>query len=498
MKLGSVVLVVELFALSTLAQYTERDGQDQVSRREADFTYLPACATECLLQTTDILSCESDLSCVCVNNTLLAQTSSCVLANCTVREALRAKEWTVEVCDSPARSQRAGVLSLTWVMYGAALIAILMRLLARLSGTGLSWDDGLAAGCMLLLTVLAVLVTLMVVYGLGHDIWTVKYDEVYNFFEFFYVNEIIYVALNGCIKISILLLYLRIFPKTVSHDFRYLCWFMISICTAYLLSNSLVFIFQCHPVAYAWTSWDGQHTGHCIDIQAFNYASIATNIALEVVVFILPIPRLLRIDMCLRKKIVACLTFTVGFTVTGCSIARAVTLPSRSSTNPTWDFVRLAELSMAESSLGIMCACLPPGAQLLRKLVHSKRSDYAEGGSPFSSKRNSRMITPLDVLATRNVEEMSPVRTETTVEGSWEQTTTEQEKRRWGKKARDGSDGSEGSEKDEDGLGLEAWPSEDTLEGSGSGEGEEDGEDDHEKVHEAAHRAHVRFGGVVQ
>ncbi|KAF2768697.1 hypothetical protein EJ03DRAFT_383130 [Teratosphaeria nubilosa] len=467
MKLGSVALVVELFALSTLAQqHAERDGQDQVSRRQGDFTYLPACATECLLQTTDILSCESDLSCICANNTFLTQTASCVSAYCTVREALRAKAWHAEVCDSPGRSQRADVLSLTWVMYGAALIAIFMRLLARRSGTGLSWDDGIAAGCMLLLTVLAVLVTLMVVYGLGHDIWTVKYDNVYNFFELFYVNEIIYVALNGFIKISILLLYLRIFPKTVSHDFRYLCWIMTSLCAAYLVSNSLVFIFQCHPVAYAWTSWDSQHTGHCIDIQAFTYASIAINIALEIAVFTLPIPRLLRIDMSLRKKIVACLTFTVGFTVTGCGIARAVTLPSLSSTNPTWDFVRLAELSMAESSLGIICACLPPAAHLLRQLVHSKRSDYAERGSPFNSKRNSRMVTPLDIWTTGDVEEMSPVRTETTVERSWEQTMTQQEKRRWGKKVRDGS---EGSEKDEDGLGLEAWPSEDTLGESGSG-----------------------------
>lgn len=112
-----------------------------------------------------------------------------------------------------------------------------------------------------------------------------------------------------------------------------------------------------------------------------------TNIALDILVYILPITMLLRIKtMPVRKKIGVGLMFSVGLFVTICSIIRLRYLVQwGKTTNPTWHNNYPALWSMVETNLSVVCACLPSMAGLFQRMYKvvsgGSWGTYATGNS---------------------------------------------------------------------------------------------------------------------
>lgn len=117
-------------------------------------------------------------------------------------------------------------------------------------------------------------------------------------------------AAMGCTKITILCLYLKVFP---SKGFRTICFVTIGVCIVFALVFSLGTVFHCWPVSYGWTGWTGETKGHCINFNAFAWAHAIVNIILDLFVIILPIPQLLRLALGTRRKVHVILMFSVGF-----------------------------------------------------------------------------------------------------------------------------------------------------------------------------------------
>jgi hypothetical protein len=161
-------------------------------------------------------------------------------------------------------------------------------------------------------------------------------------------------------KIAILLLYLRIFPDSCSNVFRRCCLILIFICMACMIAICLTQAFECHPVSLAWMMWDGLHHGHCIDTVAQVYAAAIINMLLDFTVFLIPIPKVMKLEISTGKKIAATAIFCVGIFAVGCSCARAVYLPRWGlSTNPLWQYNDVAFWSVIECNVGVICACAP-------------------------------------------------------------------------------------------------------------------------------------------
>jgi hypothetical protein len=57
---------------------------------------------------------------------------------------------------------------------------------------------------------------------------------------------------------------------------------------AFIISN----LNHCQPFRYTWYRWDNQQDGKCGDIEAQTFAYAGLNIALDLVTFYMPIPRL--------------------------------------------------------------------------------------------------------------------------------------------------------------------------------------------------------------
>ena len=90
------------------------------------------------------------------------------------------------------------------------------------------------------------------------------------------------------------------------------------------------------------------------------FAASAINITFDLIVFILPIPRLLQVQISRRTKIGISMTFLVGLFVTVCSLIRLAYLVRwRTTTNPTWTYSPIALWSIVECEIGIVCACMP-------------------------------------------------------------------------------------------------------------------------------------------
>ena len=141
----------------------------------------------------------------------------------------------------------------------------MIRFLARwlIQGTSIGWDDWMILVAWDGIVPSTVFVHIMINHGMGRDIWTVDPSGITLMLKLFYFEQYIYQLIIVATKISIVFLYLRIFPATVSQRFRYVCWAVIAALVAYFFGFVIYFAVECRPVSFFWTRWDGEHEGTC-------------------------------------------------------------------------------------------------------------------------------------------------------------------------------------------------------------------------------------------
>jgi hypothetical protein len=130
-----------------------------------------------------------------------------------------------------------------------------------------------------------------------------------NVAQYFYIEEFLYTFLVVFTKISILLLYLRIFT---TRAFKWQCYTLITIIASFGIGCIVSTGLYCRPISYVWEGWDGQHKATCVNINAQTYSLAGINMTLDIVIFILPIPQLWALQMSTKKKIAVGTMFAVG------------------------------------------------------------------------------------------------------------------------------------------------------------------------------------------
>ena len=238
---------------------------------------------------------------------------------------------------------------------------VVIRLIARkpTQTEMFGWDDTLIVLAFLTGVPMAVNQWYMTKHGLGQDIWTRSFEDVTEVLKLFYMAEVFYLTTTVLTKVSILFFYLRVFS---SFTFRRIVWAVVGVCTAFYVSFVFALVFQCWPISYAWTRWDGEHSGQCINIGAGIFSHAAMNMVLDLVVLILPLPVLWKMQLTysIMGKVHIFVMFSFGLVVTVISALRLQTLVNFfNSRNPTYDFFAPALWSALEVYIGIICACLP-------------------------------------------------------------------------------------------------------------------------------------------
>lgn len=184
------------------------------------------------------------------------------------------------------------------------------------------------------------------------------------------------------LKLTLLLFYLRIFP---SQKLRWLLWGTVAFDVLFGASFVIAVLAQCTPIDFFWFRWDGEHQGHCVNINAIGWSNAAISIALDLWMLALPLSQLRALRLHWKKKVAVALMFVVGTFVTVVSVLRLGALVEFAGTaNPTQDNYDVQFWSTVEINVGIICACLPAMRQLLAWLFPAAfggttRNGYAAG-----------------------------------------------------------------------------------------------------------------------
>jgi hypothetical protein len=125
--------------------------------------------------------------------------------------------------------------------------------------------------------------------------------------QLFFVAQIFYKLTMNMTKISILLLYMRIF--SVFTWFRWIVRGLIGIVTAYMTAAFFASVFQCTPVARA---WDKSIPGTCISIEKNWYANAGFSIATDTIILLLPITPILSLKLPAGEKVAVLGVFILG------------------------------------------------------------------------------------------------------------------------------------------------------------------------------------------
>ncbi|KAF3764025.1 hypothetical protein M406DRAFT_51480, partial [Cryphonectria parasitica EP155] len=349
----------------------------------------------CLVSAIEQSPCSiTNQTCVCTNAPLQADVTVCVTQNCTVKESLVTKNATNTACGVPIRdrSQTYNITSITLGVISGFLILLRLGFKLLVTTTGLTLDDW-----FILLTILSGVPSSVIVSygtvpnGLGRDVWTLTPTKITNFGLFFHTMAVLYFAQVMLLKLSLLFFYLRIFPE---RKVRHLLLGTAAFNTLVGIVFIFLAIFQCHPISYFWTKWDGEHTGTCMDINAIGWANAIISIALDLCMLAIPMWQVKNLHLNWKKKIGVGIMFATGAFVTVVSVIRLSSLVTfAKSDNPTWDNYDVSIWSSVEINVGIICACMPT-LRLLLVRVFPVFGSTRSGGAYYNYSGNGSKSNP--------------------------------------------------------------------------------------------------------
>jgi hypothetical protein len=129
-----------------------------------------------------------------------------------------------------------------------------------------------------------------------------------------YINilEALYGPLIFCVKMSIILQYLRMFAphRAVSPLVYYGSWFLIATCTTFYAATTILTIFACTPREKIWNKlYIG---GHCMNYRAIIVSTAIFNIISDVAILLLPVTSVWKLQIPAKRKVAIIMLFGTG------------------------------------------------------------------------------------------------------------------------------------------------------------------------------------------
>ncbi|KAL8627718.1 hypothetical protein Q9189_006585 [Teloschistes chrysophthalmus] len=286
------------------------------------------------------------------------------------------------------------------VVFALAVVAVTLRLICRrLMKVALSYDDYLILVGLFFTFAQCFCEAYTVRFGNGKHLIAVGVTKLQPNVKIQYALQFFWSFAFVFIKLSILLFYRRLFPtQNTSRTWR-ICHLLLCILSVILgIISTFGAAFQCTPVKYM---WDLTIPGHCINFVAFARFTGVMNLVTDVGILSLPIPIVWSLKLERSKKIGVCALFLLGGFVCVTSIVRLYYLEAVGnghSIDPTWDNVNTAIWTCVEPCIGVVCACLPIMAPLLRTHIvsfatsafRSRKRSKQSGSSGYTGERGSR------------------------------------------------------------------------------------------------------------
>lgn len=209
------------------------------------------------------------------------------------------------------------------------------------------------------------------------------------------VSNDLWILIVKITKASILVQYFRVFTGRV---IRILCFALLAVTLPAACWGIFGGTFLCSPTAKLWKP---QLPGHCMDAQVYWVSVAGTDIGLDFLTLLLPLPAITKLHLPRKQKISLVLVFLLGFSVCLFSVARLATVTATAArghfvASGVWAII----WSPIEANVGIICASLlalkPLMDLLFPKLMqeveppkHSMRLAMVEAGETTGQSRPS-------------------------------------------------------------------------------------------------------------
>ncbi|KAK4674900.1 hypothetical protein QC764_503070 [Podospora pseudoanserina] len=286
-----------------------------------------------------------------------------------------------------AENQNGDIIGSVVGIMVLGLSSVVLRLFTRLinKGPGLAADDYVILFAAVMGIGTAVCCLISVPWGGGKHLWVVTHEEFTKLYQTTYAFVIVYITCISATKVSILLFYRRVFGTNV-------IWYIVfGFTCAHWAEVTITWLAGCRPIDYYWRQYtDPTATGSCIDAPLFYFCNGIIGLVIDVAILLVPIPTVWKLNMPTTKKVFVGGILLLGSFVCVASAIRIVMMDQLvKSPDFTWAMSKVFIWSCCEPFIGIVCACLPTYAPLVRRWWRGELSGYPDTPKVYMSDKPS-------------------------------------------------------------------------------------------------------------
>ncbi|KAH8665080.1 hypothetical protein BGZ60DRAFT_63391 [Tricladium varicosporioides] len=192
--------------------------------------------------------------------------------------------------------------------------------------------------------------------GNAQHVWNLKPQNITQFYLILWLVQMAYPLGIGLIKMSILALYLRLFP---SDTFRLIIQCAMGFIGAMTTAVVFAVMFSCNPVDSNWKipPWEKPN---CINRTNLVFAISGLAFVTDIAVLLMPMKYLIRLRVSTRERIQVIAVMGLGGVTCIASIVRFKYMGVVAyGSDPTWDGFYLSFWSSIEFHLGVITSCIP-------------------------------------------------------------------------------------------------------------------------------------------
>lgn len=252
-----------------------------------------------------------DIKCLCQDDDLLTSLTYDLLRKCPPADQNRGIEVAQKLCLSALPSldddRGAEIVAIVGVMMALSTIAVILRLIARrISAAPYGADDFLIVVALILTYGLNINEIIAVHYGFGRHQLMLSLDYIKKFLLNDWTIQIIFASSITVTRLSLLVFYHRLFPVK-----RFTIIALITGCVliAWWISFLFAIIFSCVPVE---SYWNKAIVGHCINEHTLSWGITGSELVVNIIMIILPIPWLWHLRLAWTKKLALIGIFSLG------------------------------------------------------------------------------------------------------------------------------------------------------------------------------------------
>ncbi|EPS32393.1 hypothetical protein PDE_07353 [Penicillium oxalicum 114-2] len=260
------------------------------------------------------------------------------------------------------------VITSTCFAFILSTTAVVFRILSRkINGSGLFVDDWLMISALIWEWGISIAGIVLLYNGLGTHIEYVKPEQLVVYLKTLFTGSILYTLCVASIKLSILMLYKRLFPVRPMKAAVQVVSLIIILWAA---CGILAGCFTCIPTEKL---WNPMIPGGCMDLGKFYYGLQIPNIVTDAVILVMPMHIVWGLPISKAQKTGLSIIFILGLLTLIFDIIRLVSLVdlSKAGNDITYTQVNPSVWTCIEPAVGIVAACLS-NMRPLFKLVHRK------------------------------------------------------------------------------------------------------------------------------